>query len=55
MAKIILKYVSITARIGIGIYAVILGLLMTPFFQTHVAYLHKIQMMWFKNLNIPET
>lgn len=55
MAKITLKYVSFAVGIGIGIYAVLLGLLTTPFFETHVAYLRKIQMTWSKNLNIPDT
>lgn len=27
----------------------------TPTFQSHVVYLHAIQMTWFKDLNVPET
>ena len=26
-----------------------------PFFQAHIVYLHKLQMTWFKNLDVPES
>ena len=54
MAFPVLKYASISAAILVGLYACLLGLLTTAFFQAHVVYLHKIQMTWFKDLDIPE-
>jgi abhydrolase domain-containing protein 12 len=48
------KYASISIAVVIGFYATLLGLLTTPTFQSHVVYLHAIQMTWFKELNIPE-
>ncbi|KAF2232012.1 alpha/beta-hydrolase [Viridothelium virens] len=50
----LLKYGSISAAIVVGLYAVLIGLLTTSNFQAHVVYLHKIQMTWFKDLNVPE-
>lgn len=35
-------------------YAFLIGALTIPFFQSHVVYLHKIQLTWFKDLNVPE-
>jgi hypothetical protein len=55
MISSIFKYGSISAAVLVGLYAVIIGLLTTPTFQAHVVYLHKIQMTWFKDLNVPET
>lgn len=49
------KYASLSTAVLVGLYASLLGLLMTSFFQTHVVYLHKIQMTWFKNLDVPES
>ena len=50
----LLKY----AAIGIGsvgaLYLGLLGLLTTSWFQSHVVYLHAVQMTWGKDLNIPE-
>ncbi|EFE42395.1 hypothetical protein TRV_02834 [Trichophyton verrucosum HKI 0517] len=50
----ILKYGSISAASCVALYAIFLVLIATPFFQTHVIYLHKIQMTWFKDLDTPE-
>lgn len=49
------KYASIPVAVVVGVYAILLGLLTTSTFQTHVVYLHAIQMTWFKDLNVPET
>ena len=49
------KYASISVLVAIGLYATLLGLLTTSTFQSHVVYLHKIQMTWFKDLNVPES
>ncbi|KAH7403088.1 Alpha/Beta hydrolase protein [Cadophora sp. MPI-SDFR-AT-0126] len=54
MVITILKYVSISAAVIVGLYASLLGLLSTSFCQAHVVYLHGIQMTWFKDLNVPE-
>ena len=54
MAPLLLKYASILAAFLVGLYLGFLGLLTTPFFQAQVVYLHKIQMTWFKNLDVPE-
>ena len=55
MLHLLLKYASITAAVLVGLYAGLLGLLTTSFFQAHIVYLHKIQMTWFKDLNVPES
>ena len=52
--RMFFKHISIWAAVLIGLYAALLALLTTPFFQTHVVYLHKIQMTWFKDLDVPE-
>ncbi|KAJ5511612.1 hypothetical protein N7453_003715 [Penicillium expansum] len=49
------KYVSIPVAVAVGLYAILLGLLTTSTFQSHVVYLHTIQMTWFKDLNVPKT
>ncbi|KXG46484.1 uncharacterized protein PGRI_053400 [Penicillium griseofulvum] len=49
------KYASIALAVVVGLYAILLGLLTTSVFQSHVVYLHAIQMTWFKDLNVPET
>lgn len=54
MINLFFKYASISAAVVVGLYASLLGLLTTSFFQVHVVYLHKIQMTWFKDLNVPE-
>lgn len=48
------KYASILAAVSAGLYAMLLGLLTNSWFQAHVVYLHKIQMTWFKDLDVPE-
>ncbi|KGO70585.1 hypothetical protein PITC_051790 [Penicillium italicum] len=55
MAGSFFKYVSIPVAAAVGLYAILLGLLTTSTFQSHVVYLHAIQMTWFKDLNVPET
>ena len=55
MTYLLFKYISISAAVLVGLYAGLLGLLTTSFFQAHVVYLHKIQMTWFKDLDVPET
>ncbi|MCJ1323293.1 hypothetical protein MMC15_008649 [Xylographa vitiligo] len=55
MAILLLKYASISLAVFVSLYAGLLGLLTTSSFQTHVVYLHKIQMTWFKNLDVPES
>lgn len=55
MVVLLLRYVSTVAAILLGLYAVLLGLLTTSFFQANVVYLHNIQMTWFKDLDIPES
>ena len=54
MVHLLFKYASISAAVLVGLYASLLGLLTTSFFQAHVVYLHKIQMTWFKDLDVPE-
>ncbi|CAI7627574.1 unnamed protein product [Penicillium glandicola] len=49
------KYASIPVAVAVGLYAILLGLLTTSTFQSHVVYLHAIQMTWFKDLNVPES
>lgn len=55
MVASVFKYASISVAAAVGLYAILLGLLTTPTFQSHVVYLHAIQMTWFKDLNVPET
>lgn len=54
MVYLLFKYASISVAVFVGLYAGLLGLLTTSFFQAHVVYLHKIQMTWFKDLDVPE-
>lgn len=51
----VFKYASISAAVLVCLYAALLGLLTTSSFQAHVVYLHKMQMTWFKDLDVPET
>lgn len=55
MVHLLFKYASISAAVLVGLYAGLLGLLTTSSFQAHVVYLHKIQMTWFKDVDVPET
>jgi abhydrolase domain-containing protein 12 len=55
MVSLVFKYASISAAVLVGLYAALLGLLTTSTIQAHVVYLHKIQMTWFKDLDVPET
>ncbi|KAK5687571.1 hypothetical protein LTS10_001710 [Elasticomyces elasticus] len=50
----ILRYASITTGTAATLYVGLLALLTTSTFQTHVVYLHAIQMTWGKDLNFPE-
>lgn len=54
MVNLLLKYASLSAAVLVAIYAVLLGLLTTSFFQAHVVYLHRVRMTWFKDLDVPE-
>jgi len=54
MISTVFKYASVSVAVLIGLYASFLGLIVTPAFQAHIVYLHKIQMTWFKDLNVPE-
>jgi abhydrolase domain-containing protein 12 len=55
MSSTILKYASTTLASLTGLYACLLGLLTTTTtLQTHIIYLHKLQMTWFKDLDTPE-
>jgi abhydrolase domain-containing protein 12 len=47
-------YYYTSLAIAIGVYVTLLSLLTTSSFQSHVVYLHAIQMTWFKNLNTPQ-
>ena len=49
------KYTSISVAAAVALYATLLGLLTRPAFQSHIVYLHAIQMTWFKDLDVPET
>lgn len=51
----LLKGASLSVACFIGLYASLLGLLTTSSFQSHVVYLHKFQMTWFKDLDVPES
>ena len=55
MLNNVVKYATISTAISVGLYATLLGLLTTSWFQAHVVYLHKIQMTWFKDLSVPES
>ena len=50
-----MRYAWISIAVAVGLYAILLGLLTTSTFQSHIVYLHAFQMTWFKDLNIPET
>ena len=54
LAQLLFKYAATATAALTGLYAVLLGLLTTSTFQSHVVYLHKIQLTWFKDLNVPE-
>lgn len=49
-----LKYAAVATGVAAGLYATLIGLLTTAWFQTHVVYLHAVQMTWGKNLDVPE-
>ncbi|KAK0508882.1 hypothetical protein JMJ35_008253 [Cladonia borealis] len=55
VAYLTLKHASTLAAVFVGLYAGLLGLFTTSFFQAHVVYLHKIQMTWFNDLDVPES
>ncbi len=50
----IIRYASLALGTVTGLYLVLLGLLTTQWFQSHVVYLHAIQMTWAKDLDRPE-
>ena len=55
MVYLLLKYTSILLGVLVLLYAGLLVVLTTSAFQAHVVYLHKIQMTWFKDLDVPES
>jgi len=55
MVYLLIKYAFLSAAAIVGLYAGLLGLLTTASFQAHVVYLHKLQMTWFKDLDVPES
>ncbi|KAL8753701.1 MAG: hypothetical protein Q9199_004869 [Rusavskia elegans] len=55
MIHCLLQYSALSAAVAVGLYTILLGLLTTSSFQVHVVYLHKIQMTWFQDLNVPES
>jgi abhydrolase domain-containing protein 12 len=50
----VLKYGSIAIGSIGALYCTLLGLLTTSWFQSHVVYLHALQMTWGKDLDVPE-
>ena len=54
VVTLLVKCASLSAAIVVGLYVGFIGLLTTNSFQSHIIYLHKIQMTWFKELNTPE-
>ena len=54
MARIIIMYAGTIAATLAAIYAMFLGLHTTGYFQAHVVYLHRIQLTWCLDLNVPE-
>ncbi|KAF2428101.1 alpha/beta-hydrolase [Tothia fuscella] len=54
LAALVVKYASLSTAVAVGLYAGFIGLLTMQSLQTHVVYLHKVQMTWFKDLNTPE-
>lgn len=50
----LLKYAAIAVSVPVCLYAGLLGLLTTTWFQTHAVYLHAVEMTWGKDLNVPE-
>ncbi|KAF1817887.1 alpha/beta-hydrolase [Dissoconium aciculare CBS 342.82] len=54
MALWAVKAIAITVGTIGGLYIGLVALLTTATFQSHVVYLHAIQMTWFKDLNTPE-
>ena len=55
MLSVLLKHTFLLGSVVIGLYAGLLGLLTTSAVQAHAVYLHKIQMTWFKDLDVPES
>lgn len=54
MILCLLKFIVVTLAVLAGLYAGLLGALMTRFFQTHAVYLHAFQLTGDKDLNTPE-
>ena len=55
MARLVFKCALTSAAVLMVLYTGLLGLLTMSSFQAHVVYLHKIEMTWFKDLNVPES
>lgn len=54
MLLLCLKFLLVPLVVSAGLYAGLLGALMTRFVQTHAVYLHAFQMTGDKDLNVPE-
>ena len=54
MFRLLFKYAATSTAIVLGLYAILLALLTTSSLQAHIVYLHKFQMTWSKDLNVPE-
>lgn len=54
VAACVFEYAAIAIGAIIALYGLLLTLLTTSTFQSHVVYLHAIQMTWFKELDVPE-
>jgi abhydrolase domain-containing protein 12 len=51
-----LVWTGISAVAGpVALYSLFIGLSMTPFFQRHFVYAHRIHTLWWTNLDEPET
>jgi abhydrolase domain-containing protein 12 len=54
--QLLFKYCFLSLTIPTTVYFGILGLIViVPTLQTHIIYLHRITLTWFKDLNVPET
>lgn len=55
MAYSVVQGLCVILLIGSGLYLSLLGMIAAvPTLQTHVFYLHRVTLTWFKDLNIPE-
>ncbi|CAG8949844.1 hypothetical protein HYFRA_00004171 [Hymenoscyphus fraxineus] len=54
VVRIIFNFATVLIPTLAILYITLLGCLTTPTFQSHIVYLHKIQITWFSDLDIPE-